>query len=58
VHPLFDEPEEKVSADALGPMPMSRSVKFSLYVLRGYLIVMGLLVAYDVICMGVRHLTP
>jgi|YelNatPaOPRAMG01_1025707.scaffolds.fasta_scaffold02243_13 hypothetical protein len=58
VHPLFDEPEEKINADVLGPMPMSKSVKLSLYALRGYLIVMGLLVAYHVFSLGIHHLMP
>lgn len=46
VHPLDDKPEEKRKADDLGPMPMTRSVKWSLFALRGYLVLMGLLVAY------------
>ena len=49
VHPLDDVPEEKVDTSSLGPMPMTRSVRYSLMALRGYLIVMGLLVAYHVI---------
>ncbi len=49
VHPLDDVPEEKVDTTSLGPMPMTRTVKLSLMALRGYLIVMGLLVAYHVI---------
>jgi len=49
VHPLDDEPEIKCNAEDLGPMPMTRSVKWSLMALRGYLILMGLLVAYHVL---------
>jgi hypothetical protein len=49
VHPLDDIPEEKCNADDLGPMPMTRSVKWSLMALRGYLVIMGLLVAYHVL---------
>jgi len=49
VHPLDDLPEEKCNAEDLGPMPMTRSVKWSLMALRGYLILMGLLVAYHVL---------
>jgi len=49
VHPLDDMAEEKVDTSSLGPMPMTRSVKCSLFALRAYLIVMGLLVAYHVI---------
>ena len=46
VHPLDDKPEEKVDASALGPMAMTTSVKLSLMALRGYLILMVLLVVY------------
>jgi hypothetical protein len=46
VHPLNDQPEEKVDTSALGPMAMTGSVKLSLMVLRGYLILMVLLVSY------------
>ena len=46
VHPLDDEPEEKIDTSMLGPMPMTTSVKLSLMALRGYLVVMALLVGY------------
>jgi hypothetical protein len=46
VHPLFDEPEQKVDIDALPPMAMTRSVRFSLVALRGYLLLMMLMLAY------------
>ncbi len=49
VHPLDDTPEKKFDAEELGPMPMTLSVKWSLFALRAYLIVMGLLVGYHVI---------
>ncbi len=49
VHPLDDVVEAKVDVEALGPMPLTPSVKFSLLVLRGYLIIMGLLVLYHVL---------
>ena len=49
VHPLHDAPEEKVDTSALGPIKMTPSVRWSLYALRGYLILMVLLVAYHVI---------
>ena len=49
VHPLDDVREEKCNAESLGPMPMTQSVKYSLLALRGYLIVMGLLVLYHVL---------
>jgi len=45
VHPLDDIPEEKRNSD-LGPMTMTRSVKYSLLALRGYLVGMAGLVAY------------
>jgi hypothetical protein len=46
VHPLHDRPEEKVDTENLGPMPMTTSVRLSLMALRGYLILMVLLVFY------------
>ena len=46
VHPLDDQPEEKIDTSTLGPMPMTLSVKLSLLALRGYLILMVLLVGY------------
>jgi len=48
VHPLDDVPEQKVDTSALGPMPMTASVRFSLLALRGYLVLMMLLVLYHV----------
>ncbi len=47
VHPLDDAPEIKGSA--VGPMAMATGVKFSLFVMRAYLIVMILLVFYSVL---------
>jgi hypothetical protein len=49
IHPLDDVPEEKCNADNLGPMPMTRSVKWSLLALRGYLILMSGLIFYHVL---------
>ncbi len=49
VHPLYDVPEVKHSAEGLGPMVMALGVKFSLFALRAYLIVMILLVFYSVL---------
>lgn len=46
VHPLDDRPEQKCSDESLDPMKMSRSVRFSLFVLRAYLIAMVGLVIY------------
>jgi hypothetical protein len=50
IHPLDDAPEQKVDTSALGPMPMTTSVRVSLLSLRAYLIVMLLLVVYRVFC--------
>jgi hypothetical protein len=49
VHPLDDAPEQKVNTSGLGAMPMTTSVKLSLMALRGYLIMMMLLVLYHVL---------
>ncbi len=49
VHPLDDVPEEKIDASKLGPMPMTSSVRLSLLALRGYLILMVVLVLYHVL---------
>jgi hypothetical protein len=52
IHPLDDAPEQKVDVSQLGRMPMTRSVKLSLIVLRGYLVLMSLLVLYQVVSMA------
>ena len=52
VHPLDDIAEEKRSPEGLGQMYMSASVKFSLYALRGYLVLIGLMVAYRVLTLA------
>ena len=49
VHPLDDAPEQKVDTESLGAMPMTPSVKLSLMALRGYLLLMRVLVLYHVI---------
>jgi hypothetical protein len=49
VHPLDDLPEEKVKSDHLLPLKMTRSVRWSLFTLRVYLIVMMLLLVYHVV---------
>ena len=49
VHPLDDIPEEKIDTEALGRMPMTRSVKWSLLSLRAYLILMSVMVLYRVL---------
>jgi hypothetical protein len=48
VHPLDDVEEQKVDTSSLGPMAMTTSVKVSLIALRGYLVLMVLLVFYHV----------
>lgn len=55
VHPLDDAPEVKRGSEHLGPMPMSTSVKYSLFALQGYLVVMLLLVAYHVFGLATAH---
>jgi hypothetical protein len=49
VHPLDDLPEEKVKSDHLPPLKMTPTVRWSLFTLRAYLIVMMLLLAYHVV---------
>ena len=49
IHPLDDLPEQKVDTAHLGPMPMTRSVRFSLMRLRAYLVLIMLLVLYHVV---------
>jgi hypothetical protein len=49
VHPLDDVREEKVDTASLGRMSMAPSVRISLMALRGYLVLMMLLVLYHVI---------
>lgn len=49
VHPLDDVAEEKIDTEQLGPMSMTATVKWSLISLRGYLVLMLLLVLYHVL---------
>ncbi|HLJ88777.1 MAG TPA: hypothetical protein VKZ53_18305 [Candidatus Angelobacter sp.] len=49
IHPLDDEPETKCGTEQLGLMKMTRSVKFSLMVLRAYLAGMTLMLIYHVL---------
>jgi hypothetical protein len=46
IHPLDDVREQKVETSHLGPMPMTPAVRLSLLTLRGYLVLMMLLVLY------------
>jgi hypothetical protein len=59
VHPLDDLPEQKRDVSALGPMPITPSVRLSLLALRGYLILMTGLVAYHFLGLAaaIRHLS-
>jgi hypothetical protein len=45
IHPLDDEPEAKLYHPELGRMRMTRPVRVSLLLLRGYLVLMMLLLA-------------
>jgi len=49
IHPLFDEPEQKMSGVELGRMPMSKPVRVSLLLLRGYLILMFALLTFHML---------
>ena len=56
IHPLNDVPELKCSSQGLGPIAMTPAVRISLTVLRGYLIVMTLMLGYHVLDLaGVFH---
>jgi hypothetical protein len=56
IHPLDDVPEQKCSTDGLGRIRMTRAVRFSLGILRAYLIVMTLMLGYHVLDLaGVLH---
>jgi len=48
IHPLFDTPEPKVDLDQLGPMPMTRNVRWALVALRVYLIAILALILFRV----------
>ena len=52
VHPLDDEPEEKIDVDNAGPMEMTRSTRFALLALQVYLVIMLALLAYRVLIMA------
>ena len=49
IHPLDDVEEQKVETKHLGPMRMTPAVRLSLLALRGYLVLMMLLVLYHVL---------
>lgn len=52
IHPLDDIPEMKRNVNDLGPMLMTKSVRLSLMMLRGYLVTMIVLVGYHVLCLA------
>ena len=49
IHPLDDLPEVKHTGEGLGPMPLHGCVKVALWVLRGYLFLMAILVVYHLL---------
>ena len=53
IHPLDDVAEEKLSPAHAGHMRMSASVRWSLFALRAYLVLMTALVAYRVYTLAV-----
>jgi hypothetical protein len=56
IHPIDDAPEQKCSSEGLGHIAMTPAVRISLTVLRGYLIVMTLMLGYHVLDLaGVLH---
>jgi hypothetical protein len=56
IHPLDDAPEEKCSTEGLGHIAMTPAVRISLTVLRGYLLVMSVMLLYHVLDLaGVLH---
>jgi hypothetical protein len=56
IHPLNDAPEQKCSSEGLGHIAMTPTVRLSLKVLRGYLILMSGMLLYHVLDMaGILH---
>ncbi|HKS71837.1 MAG TPA: hypothetical protein VJQ82_01495 [Terriglobales bacterium] len=57
IHPLDDTPEEKLNTTGMGPMRMTTSVKLSLIALRGYLLLVTILLLYHVLDLSglLRH---
>ena len=49
IHPLDDVAEKKCSSDGFGQIAMTPSVRLSLKILRGYLILMSLMLIYHVL---------
>jgi hypothetical protein len=56
IHPLDDAPEEKCSTEGMGHIAMTPAVRISLTVLRGYLVLMTLMLGYHVLDLaGILH---
>jgi len=56
VHPLFDKPEKKLNPESVGQMKMTKSVRYSLMVLRLYLICMIVVAFYRTfVIAGILH---
>ena len=56
LHPLDDEPEQKIDTEHLAPMRMTKTVRISLFALRGYLLLMFGLLGFRVLQLaGVVH---
>ena len=49
IHPLKDAPEQKCASEGLGQIAMTPSVRLSLRVLRGYLMLMTAMLLYHVL---------
>lgn len=49
IHPLDDAPEQKCQSEGLGHIKMTRGVRISLTVLRGYLFLMSGMLLYHVL---------
>ena len=49
VHPLKDVPEQKCSSEGLGQIAITPSVRLSLRILRGYLMLMTVMLLYHVL---------
>ena len=49
IHPLDDEPERKCNPDVLGPMHRTLAARIALFALRGYLMLMVLLLVYELL---------
>ena len=56
LHPLDDAPEEKLDTEHLAPMKMTRTVRICLFALRGYLLLMFVMLGFRVLQLaGVVH---